>query len=146
MTQMTFDDLTVPVEQVIKQEGTAKTGEQLFWEAELFYRKNPRLLAAHVEAAKLFEEHRAPVSARALTEFVRYLKRLGVDGVQDLASIYEGIDWERDSPYAIANASSAWLSRFLDSKGFDVAKAKSVIDETWEEVHGNGDGNSTATD
>lgn len=129
-------DFTRPVEDVIRDEPTTWDGESLFWQAEMFYQKNSALLAAHVEAAKVFERHDKTVSARALTEFVRYLNTLGPDGVAELARAYESVDWTRDEPYAIANASSAWLSRYLAMRGFDVSISKSKIDEEWERVHG----------
>lgn len=138
MMQMSFDDYTLPVEAVIKQEGTKKTGEQLFWEAELFYQKNGELLAAHVEAAKLFRRKGLSVSARALIEFVRLLAALREDGVEEMLGIYSGILWEREDPIKHPNHYSAWLSMFLSALGFDVNKAKSVMEETWREVHGSG--------
>lgn len=146
MTQMSFDDLTIPVEQVIKQEGNQKTGEQLFWEAELFYQKNDELLAAHMEAAKLFRRKGLSVSARALSEFVRLLAALGEDGVYEMLDIYSGILWVREDPIKLPNHYSAWLSLFLAAQGFDVNKAKSVMDEAWEEVHGSGHGHPATTD
>lgn len=135
---MSFDDLTAPVEAVIGAEGKEKTGEQLFWEAELFYRKNGDLLAAHKQAARIFNEAGLPVSARVLSELVRLISMVGIDGVSELASIYSQVEWEREDPIKLPNHYSAWLSCFFQAQGFDVSKAKSVMDDAWKEVHGDG--------
>lgn len=144
MVQMSFDDYTLPVEEVIRQEGK-KTGEQLFWEAELFYRKNGDLLSAHVAAAKVFNRAGLPASARALSELVRLISMVGIDGVSELASIYSEVEWEREDPIKLPNHYSAWLSCFFEAQGFDVSKAKSVMDKAWREVHGDGHENPPKT-
>lgn len=138
MMQMSFDDYTLPVEAVIKQEGTKKTGEQLFWEAELFYQRNGDLLAAHKQAAAVFNRAGLPASARSLSELVRLISMVGIDGVTELASIYSEVEWEREDPIKLPNHYSAWLSCFFQAQGFDVSKAKSVMDDAWKEVHGDG--------
>lgn len=131
---MSFDDLTIPVEEVIRAEGK-KTGEQLFWEAELFYRKNGDLLAAHKKAARIFNDAGLPASARSLSELVRLISMVGIDGMLQFADIYSAVEWEREEPIKLPNHYSAWLSMFLLAQGFDVSKAKSVMDEIWEKVH-----------
>lgn len=114
-----------------------RTGRELAESAEAFYDRNSELMSAHVRAARVFAERGFPVSARSLTEFARYIRLLGADGIQELADAYEGIDWD-GGEYSIANATSPYLTRYLERLGFKVSKARSKMDEKESEPEWDG--------
>lgn len=136
MVQLSFDDLTVPIEDVIRAEGTTMDGEQLFWQGEHFYRNNPELLAAHKQAARAFQELGYSVPPKLLTEITRYFSLLGRDGFARVVMSYFGVNWKRDDPFSITNNTTPWLGRWLKSVGFEVDTRKSKIDDVWEREHG----------
>lgn len=135
---MSLDDLTFPIEEVIKSEGTTRTGEELFWEAENFYRKNGELLAAHKRAAKEFQDGhgKLQVPVQLLTEIARWCSKIGFEGMLRVIDSYIDVGWQRDTPFAISNNSVAWLGRWLRDEGFEVDTRKSKMDEIWEKHHG----------
>jgi len=138
MTQLSFDDYTQTVEEVMREEQKPDDGERLFQQGELFYSRNGELLAAHKQAARVFEEAGVPVPPKFLTELTRYFSMLGRDGVARVAMAYFGVKWKRDKPYSISNNTTPWLGRWLKALGFDVDIRRSKIDEAWEREHGAG--------
>ena len=103
--------------------------------AEEFYGKNGELLAAHERATEVLIDHGVRVSARFLTEFSRWARQIGPDAIREIADCYDGVHVKKaDEHHAVANASSAWLTRHLYHKfkgrdGFDITIRHSKIDE-----------------
>ena len=91
----------------------SKTGKQLRDEAEAYYRRNQDLLRAHIRAARVLSDNEVKTSARFLTEFARWMRMLGPEGMQRLLWCYEGIVVRGDEKSAIPNATSAYLTRAL---------------------------------
>lgn len=111
-----------------------KTGRELCDEAEAFYNANPGLLAAHVEAAKVFADAGIPVSGQLLTELARYLRLMDWRTLEQILDCYRNVSVAHKSEYAVKNDSVAWLARYLKDKlgdydGFQITIRKSKIDE-----------------
>lgn len=91
----------------------AKTGEQLREEAASYYHRNKDLLGAHVRASRVLSDNGVKTSARFLTEFARWMRMLGPDGMHELLGCYEGVVVRGEEKAAIPNATSAYLTRLL---------------------------------
>ena len=126
-TALDLDDYTQDVEAIARMEYGPKSGERLWEDAEAFYRHNGQLLHAHVRAAKVLQASDIPVSARFLTEFARWSTKL-MGLMYELFAIYDGVPVAGDGGLKMPNASSAWLTRYLEMRGFDVRKATSKMD------------------
>lgn len=137
MKQLDFDDYTQSIEKVMHAEQGVNDGEKMFWESELFFRRNPALLAAHKQAAVELERLGAPIPTKMLTEIARWISKVGYEGFMAVVEAYSGVTWERGKPYAMANNTATWLARWLRMLGFNATVHKSVIDEAWEREHGN---------
>lgn len=126
-TTLDLDDYTQDVEAISRIEFGPKSGQALWDDAEEFYRRNGRLLHAHVKAAKVLQDNGIPVSARFLTEFARWSTKL-MGLMYKLFDIYDGVPVDGDGGLKVPNASSAWLTRYLAARGFNVRKATSKMD------------------
>lgn len=126
-TTLDLDDYTQDVEAIARMEYGPKTGQALWDDAEEFYRHNGALLHAHVRAAQVLQDNGIPVSARFLTEFARWSTKL-MGLMYELFAIYDGVPVKGDGGLKMPNASSAWLTRYLAARGFDVRKATSKMD------------------
>lgn len=91
----------------------AKTGRQLHDEAKAYYERNIDLLMAHIMASRVLSDHEVKTSARFLTEFARWMRMLGQDGMRELLDCYEGVVVRGEEKAAIPNATSAYLTRLL---------------------------------
>lgn len=96
--------------------------------AERYYRRNPALLEAHERAAEVMQRLCGKVSARFLTEFARWMRFIGPEGMHELLSCYEGVVVKGDPVAAVPNATSPYLTRVLERLGLKVTKARSVMD------------------
>lgn len=111
------------------------TPEEQYKAAQDFYGKNHELLSAHERATEVLMRHGVRVSARFLTEFSRWARQIGPDALREIADCYDGIRVKKaDEHHAVANASSAWLTRHLYKRfkgcdGFDITVRHSKIDE-----------------
>ena len=113
---------------VVNAERHPSTGEDIQDEGLAYYMANPDLLEAHEKAAWTLEQYGLKVSARFLTELVRWLSKYwyALDALRDC---YRGVIVNHGHDFKIPNATSPWLTRYLESKGFDVTKSKSKLDE-----------------
>lgn len=136
MKQLDFDDLTQPIESVFRAEQSINTGEKMYQECELFFRRNPALLAAHKRAAVEFQRLGVRPSPRLMTEIARWISNVGFEGFVNIIGAYMGVEIEHGKPFKIPNVSVTYLGRLLESWGFDVTTHKSIIDEAWEREHG----------
>ena len=136
---MNIDDYTQPIEAVIAQEEREPKEYRELRAFQEFYGENGALLAAHNEAAKVFEKYGMKVSANTLTSFVRYLNAIGIEGVMEVAQAYRGVDWKRDDPYAISNDTNPGLGLWLRDRGRDVALRNKELNKLWEETYGVGE-------
>jgi dienelactone hydrolase len=111
------------------------TPEEQFEAAQVFYGKNRELLTAHERAAAVLIRHGVRVSARFLTEFSRWARQIGPEAIREIADCYDGVHVKKaDEHHAVANASSAWLTRYLYRRfkgcpGFEITVRHSKIDE-----------------
>lgn len=103
--------------------------KDIYKESYEYYKRNPRLLEAHVKAAQVMMRYHGKVSARFLTEFARWLRFMGVEGMLELLECYRGIVVKGEDVAAIPNHTSAYLTRYLAEQGFNVTKARSRMDE-----------------
>ena len=103
-------------------------GEDLEEEGRLYYEANPDLLKAHERAAWTLEEYGLKVSARFLTELVRWLSKYWY-ALPALMECYRDVVVNARTDFKIPNATSPWLTRYLEGKGFEVTKSKSKLDE-----------------
>lgn len=124
--QMSLYD--IPVEDVIRAENGPLTGDQLRDIAEHHYAQNPQKLAAHYMAASVINETGHDVSARFLIWLARQESLIGPEAMHALVDIYAGVHTRSDDTFAERNSNSAWLTRFLESKGCSVTKSRSKMD------------------
>ena len=103
--------------------------DDIYTKSRLYYQRNPELLEAHVRAARVMEHYNRKVSARFLTEFARWLRFLGWQGMYELLDCYRGVVVRGEDVAAIPNHTSAYLTRYLESQGVNVTKSKSRMDE-----------------
>ena len=118
-----------------------RTGRQMAERAEWFYKRNPALMDAHFNAARVLADAGIPVSAKFLTEIARYLRRMDYATLKRLIECYEGVRIEKDGEYAIANESTAYLARRLqanlaDYPNFCIRMRKSKMDKPPERLQG----------
>lgn len=97
--------------------------------AEAYYRDNPELLHAMRRAARVMERRCGKVSARFLTEFARWLRFMGWEGMSELLGCFSGLHVAGEDVAAMPNAYSAYLTRLLEADGVNVTKSRSVLDE-----------------
>lgn len=97
----------------------SRSGQELFDEAKGYYERNRDLLEAHVRASRVLSDCGVKTSARFLTEFARWMRMVGPDGMHALLKCYEGVVVRGDERSAIPNATSAYLTRAL----YDVNKS-----------------------
>ena len=96
--------------------------------AREYFDRNPRFLDALLSAARVMERIHGKVSARFLIEFARWLRFLDWDGMRALLECFRGVVVVGEDMAAIPNAYSAYLTRYLESRGVSVTKAKSRMD------------------
>ena len=113
---------------VIKEENRPLTGQGLQDEFDLYYQQNAPLLRAHRQAAEAINGAGLKVSARALTELVRWLSYYW-PVLRELVAIYSKVIVNNGSQFKIPNATSPGLTRYLEAMGYSVTKSKSKIDE-----------------
>lgn len=92
----------------------SKSGREIEREAAEFYANNPKLLRAHVEAAKTLADAGVPVSGQLLTEFARYMRKMDFATLLDVLECYRDVFINSDDDYTIKNDTVAWLGRYLD--------------------------------
>ncbi len=129
--QLTFEDMTVPVEAAAASEAGPRTPEQSEADAKAFFSRNHDLMDACLSAGTVANRHGRVASSRQMVELTRAIRQLGGwQNFREFASCFAGIDWERDGDaYAIPNAYSAYLTRALEDGGVDVTKSRSKLDE-----------------
>ena len=86
-----------------------------------------------VNASRVMSDCGCATSARFLTEMARWIRALGPEGFAALYQCFANVRIDKSGDYAIPNASSAWLTRFLakaneDYPGFRIRRASSVMD------------------
>lgn len=113
---------------VVKEERRPLTGQGLQDEFEAYYSMNGDLLDAHREAARAINDAGLKVSARALTELVRWLSYYW-PVLKQLVAVYSRVIVNHGAEYKIPNATSPGLTRYLEAQGFDVTKSRSKLDE-----------------
>lgn len=124
---LNVDDYTQDVAAVVRAESGPMTGERLADEGKSFYDDNPELLDAHLEAARLLQDRGITVSARFLTEFARWATRL-TWLMPELYRIYAAVPVEGRDGLKIPNATSAWLTRWLQRQGVGASRSRSKMD------------------
>ena len=132
MRTIDVDDYTQdPVAVAKKLEAGPMSAERIQEEFELFYDANPDLLQAHVEAAKLLNEHGVTVSATFLTQLVRWMSKMWPLW-DELRGIDEDIIVQKvethGGDFKVANVTATPLGRYLKDLGFKVRLAKSKLD------------------
>lgn len=125
--QLDFDDLTMPLEEVIRAEKHRTSGDDDAWMAQQYYERNAELLSCHLRAASVIAETGAPVSAKFLTNFARHLPKDRV-AAHRLVDIYLGARVNGAEDYKIPDFTTPWLTRRLEEAGYPVRKARSKQD------------------
>lgn len=125
--QLDFDDLTQPLEQVVRAERRKLSGKEKARLAEEYYERNPELLSCHLRAAYAIAEAGLPVSAKFLTNFARYMTKYR-DVAHRLVEIYAGARINGADDYKIPDFTTPWLTRRLEKAGYPVRKARSEMD------------------
>lgn len=128
-----FDDYTQdPVDVARKLEAGPKSADRIQEEFEIFYENNPDLLAAHIEAARVLNEHGITVSATFLTQFARWFSKMPYL-LDVLLDCYRDVVVNKvealGSDFKIANTTATPLGRYLKKLGFKVRLSKSKLDE-----------------
>lgn len=125
--QLDFDDLTKPLEEVIRAEKRRTSGEDDAWRARQYYERNAELLSCHRRAASVIAEAGLPVSAKFLTNFARYMTKYR-EVAHRLVEIYAGARINGAEDYKIPDFTTPWLTRYLEEAGYPVRKARSKMD------------------
>ena len=128
--QLSLDDYTMPIEAVVRVENRPLTGEEMLDKGEYYYSKRPRLRDAHFQAAQLFNDNGKDATAKGQTNFARVVAALGRVASHEMVDIYaDALGWERDEVFSIPDATTPYLTRLLESRGYRVTKAKSKLDK-----------------
>ena len=122
-----LDDMTQPLEAVVRKERAMPAGERLAAQFEEFYDANPELLGAHVDAARIIERAGLPVSARFLTDLARWMGSYW-QVMPELIRIYGFVFVNAGPDYKVNNNTAAGLTRYLGSLGFKVTRRFSKMD------------------
>ena len=125
--QLDFDDLTKPLEEVIRGEKRKLSGSEKAWLARQYYDRNPELLSCHLRAASVIAEAGLPVSAKFLTNFARYMTKYR-EVAHRLVEIYAGARINGADDFKIPDFTTPWLTRRLEKAGYPVRKARSDMD------------------
>lgn len=131
-----FDENMKPVSTIKTQIGSIVSDNEadghkstLQERAEAYFDANPAFLAALRDAAKVMERRCGKVSARFLMEFARWLRFVGLEGMDELLGCFYGLHVSGDDVAAMPNAYSAYLTRLLEADGVNVTKSRSVMDD-----------------
>lgn len=125
--QLSFDDYTYTVEQVIIAERRPMSGQDQAYLARQYYERNAELLSCHRRAASVIAEAGLPVSAKFLTNFARYMTKYR-EVAHRLVEIYAGARINGAEDYKIPDFTTPWLTRYLEEAGYPVRKARSKMD------------------
>lgn len=121
------DNYAQDVRKVMRDESGPMSGERLADEGKSFYDDNPALLNAHLQAARVLQDRGVTVSARFLTEFARWATKLAWL-MPALCSIYAAVPVNGRDGLKIPNATSAWLTRWLQGQGIKTSRTRSKMD------------------
>ena len=121
------DDLTLPLEEVMRHERGPLSGREDAWRAEQYYDSNKALLSCHFRAAAVLEEEGLPISAKFLTNFARYMTKYR-RAAHKLVEIYAGCEIDGADDFKIPDFTTPWLTRYLEKAGYTVRKARSKMD------------------
>lgn len=125
-----FDENLRPIADA-QPDAVAPTGRPMSpWErAEAYFDDNPAFLSAIERAAGVMQRRCEKVSARFIIEFARWLRFMSWDGMMELLECFSALRIVGEEVAAIPNAYSAYITRYLESKGYAVTKARSVMDD-----------------
>lgn len=97
--------------------------------AEAYFDCNPAFLSAIERAAGVMQRRCEKVSARFIIEFARWLRFMSWDGMVELLECFSALHVVGEDVAAIPNAYSAYITRHLETRGYAVTKARSVMDD-----------------
>ena len=107
---------------------TEMTGDELYESAKRYFDNNQELMDSIVRAARVMERKNGKVSARFLVEFARWLRRVGWSGMEELLGCFAWVHVNGEDVAAIPNSYSAYVTRYLEARGFEVTKSRSKMD------------------
>ena len=99
-------------------------------QAAAYFDRNEPFLKGIERAAGVMQHRIGKVSARGIMEFARWYRRLGDDGMREMLDCFSGVfRIEGEDVAAVPNAYSAYITRYLGDRGYDVARSRSVMDD-----------------
>lgn len=118
----------------VQPEDKTLSADEMLAQAEEYAARNPQLTSAMIQASRVLSDNGIRTSARFLCEFVRWLRKFGPDGMQELLACFEGLNIYGNDNYALPNAISAYYTRVLAKAndgypGFRITMAPSKLDE-----------------